>query len=72
VNDEAKALQRIPAGHPEGYLEAFANLYRSFAAAIRGEPTILHPFPTVTDGLSGMRFLRACVKSAKEGSWVTP
>jgi predicted dehydrogenase len=72
VNDEAKSLQRIPAGHPEGYLEAFANLYRSFAAAIRGEKTILHPFPTVTDGLSGMRFLRACVRSAKEGSWVTP
>jgi predicted dehydrogenase len=72
LTDETKSLQRIPAGHPEGYLEAFANLYKSFAAAIRGEKTILHPFPTVSDGLSGMRFLRACVRSAKEGSWVTP
>jgi predicted dehydrogenase len=72
VHDEAKTLQRIPAGHPEGYLEAFANLYKSFATAIRGGKEIANGYPSVSDGLSGMRFLRACVKSSKEGSWVAP
>jgi predicted dehydrogenase len=72
VNDEAKTLSRIPAGHPEGYLEAFANLYQSFATAIRGGKEIANGYPSVADGLSGMRFLRACVKSSKEGSWVAP
>jgi len=72
VNDEAKTLQRVPPGHPEGYLEAFANLYRSFARAIRGEKDIPNAYPTVSDGLSGMRFLRACLKSSKENGWVAP
>ncbi len=71
VDDEAKTLQRIPAGHPEGYLEAFANLYRSFARAIRGEKDIASAYPSVSDGLAGMKFLRACVKSNKENTWVT-
>lgn len=70
VDAEAKTMQRIPPGHPEGYLEAFANLYKSFAQAIRGQPDIAAPFPTVSDGLAGMRFLRACVKSSKENQWV--
>jgi predicted dehydrogenase len=72
LHDETKQLQRIPPGHPEGYLEAFANLYRAFAASIRGDKTIPDSFPTVTDGLSGMRFLRACLKSSKESGWVAP
>jgi predicted dehydrogenase len=70
IDGDAKTLQRIPAGHPEGYLEAFANLYRNFALAIRGEQTIDDAFPKVADGLSGMKFLRACVKSSKEDGWV--
>jgi predicted dehydrogenase len=70
VDAEAKTLQRIPPGHPEGYLEAFANLYKSFALAIRGLSDITTPFPTVSDGLSGMRFLRACVRSSREKQWV--
>ncbi len=71
IDDEAKTLQRVPAGHPEGYLEAFANLYRSFARAIRGESDIASAYPSVSDGLAGMKFLRACVKSSKENGWVT-
>lgn len=67
---EAKALHRIPPGHPEGYLEAFANLYKSFAASIRGTQDIDSAYPTVSDGLRGMKFLRACVRSSKEGGWV--
>jgi predicted dehydrogenase len=68
----AARVTRLPAGHPEGYLEAFANLYQSFATAIRGGKEIANGYPSVADGLSGMRFLRACVKSSKEGSWVAP
>ncbi|MSP15235.1 MAG: Gfo/Idh/MocA family oxidoreductase [Myxococcales bacterium] len=70
IDGEAKTLQRVPAGHPEGYLEAFASLYKSFALAIRGTKDIANAFPTVGDGLSGMKFLRACVKSSKENVWV--
>jgi predicted dehydrogenase len=72
LHEETKTLQRIPAGHPEGYLESFANLYKSFARSIRGEKDIANAHPTVSDGLAGMRFLRACLKSSKEGSWVAP
>jgi predicted dehydrogenase len=71
VDAEAKVLQRIPPGHPEGYLEAFANLYRAFARSIRGEEEQLaDSHPTVSDGLAGMRFLRACLESSKEARWV--
>ena len=65
----SRGLTRVPAGHPEGYLEAFANIYRAFARAIRGEP-IDAPFPTVQDGLRGMRFLDACLRSAASKEWV--
>lgn len=74
---EASRMTRIPAGHPEGYLEGFANIYTEAAAAIRaarrkggripGQVT----FPTVYDGLDGMRFIDACVRSAKANArWV--
>jgi predicted dehydrogenase len=68
---------RVPTGHPEGYLEAFANIYCGAVEAIRchadGKP--LSPseykFPTVHDGLRGMRFVTKAAESAKSGSvWV--
>lgn len=69
---------RLPAGHPEGYLEAFANIYKNFATAVRhklggGMPTENpHNFPTVEDGLRGMRFIEAVVKSSEAGAvWVS-
>ena len=70
VDEQAQSLTRIPSGHPEGYLEAFANLYRNFAAAIRGEAVIEEGFPTVERGVRGMRFLAAVLKSHAEGGWV--
>ena len=70
---EAARMTRIPPGHPEGYLEGFANIYAEAAAAIRarraGEP--IPPevvFPSIEDGLRGVRFVTACVKSAKAGA----
>ena len=67
---------RLPMGHPEGFIEAFANLYRDFALALdarrRGEPIDQGEldFPTVRDGVRGMRFLEAVVESARTGAWV--
>ena len=75
----AAALQatRLPAGHPEGYLEAFANLYRSFAGAVRVALAGKKPaaatlnFPTVQDGVRGMAFVETVVKSSKSNrKWV--
>jgi predicted dehydrogenase len=61
--DESVAAQfRTPSGHPEGYIEAFASLYRGFAAAIRGESH--GHFPDVADGLRTMRFVEAVVANA--------
>lgn len=63
------AHTRIPAGHPEGYLEAFANLYRDFAGLLRGEAAPL--LPGLTDGLRGMRFIATAVDaSRKKAGWV--
>lgn len=73
----AQAAARIPAGHPEGYLEAFANIYKNFAlslqARLAGEkPDPIHmDFPTVKDGLRGMQFIQSVIKSGKSKSkWV--
>ncbi len=61
------APARIPAGHPEGYLEAFATLYSDFASVIRGEAdgSLL---PTLADGVEGMRFIVAAVTSSNNDS----
>src|SRR5262249_13170086 len=74
VSDEAKAAARVPAGHPEGYLEAFANLYRLAIADIRrveaGQPA-QGGYPTVHDGLRGMLFITRAVESSQQGAaWV--
>ena len=76
--DAADAATRIPTGHPEGYLEAFANIYVGFTEAIRhyseGSPmkTGEYNFPTVYDGLRGLQFIYAAVESAENNSsWVS-
>ena len=74
----AKAAGRTPPAHPEGYLEAFANIYKNFANAIRArlekrklakdEPA--NDFPTIEDGVRGMAFIEAVVKSsANNAAW---
>ncbi|MGE3690231.1 MAG: Gfo/Idh/MocA family protein [Novosphingobium sp.] len=67
------ALQRTPGGHPEGYLEAFANIYRAFGEHLRGLPaTGDEPgFATMEDTLLGMRFLDAALESSAKGAvWI--
>ncbi len=74
----SQEVSRIPSGHPEGYLEAFANIYLNTAEAIHahisGNPvkTEDYKFPTVYDGLRGMEFIYKAVDSSKNGaSWVS-
>ena len=62
---------RIPAGHPEGYLEAFATLYTEIARHLRDEDEAADLVPGLDAGLQGMAFIRACVQSAgSNGDWV--
>ena len=74
---DAMACTRIPWGHPEGYLEAFANIYMAAIRAIRrhveGRPTAPaeYDFPTVHDGRRGVQFVHRAVESANAGAtWV--
>lgn len=61
---------RTPPGHPEGYLEGFANIYVDAAKLIRGEDSGV-PLPGIEDGLLGVRFIEACVESDNQNtSWV--
>ena len=74
----AARVTRVPPGHPEGYLEGFANIYSEVAAALRAarDGTKLDPevtFPTVEDGLNGVAFVEAAVRSSAKGAvWVKP
>jgi len=63
TGEEAAKASRLPAGHPEGFLEAFANLYDAFAGAIR--TGIPGDYPGIDDGISEMRFLEAIVANSK-------
>ncbi|MCU0339981.1 MAG: Gfo/Idh/MocA family oxidoreductase, partial [Spirosomaceae bacterium] len=77
LSEAANANTRIPFGHPEGYLEAFANIYRNFSRTVRkrmnGEtPTELDlDFPTIDDGIRGMQFVETVIASGKaQQKWV--
>ena len=73
LSNEAQTATRLPAGHPEGYLEAFATLYTLVSADIRrmevGKPA-QGGYPTVYDGLRGMLFITRAVESSQQGRWV--
>jgi predicted dehydrogenase len=74
---EAARASRMPAGHPEGYVEGFANLYRDASKLIRARRTGVAPdraalssVPTVIDGAKGIRFVEAAVQSSRtDGRW---
>lgn len=73
---EAGRMTRIPPGHPEGYLEGFANIYTEIAHAIHAaragkKPDAAVTFPTVDDGVKGLAFIEAAVaSSSKGGRWI--
>jgi predicted dehydrogenase len=73
----AQALSRIPSGHPEGYFEAFANIYSAYISAlgkrISGERLTKDDldFPNLEDGIRGVRYIEKCVESSSKGAvWV--
>jgi predicted dehydrogenase len=72
VGVAAKKFTRLPFGHPEAFIEAFANVYLEAAAAMRaqieGQRAGTYDFPTVDDGVHGMAFLETAVKSAKSNA----
>jgi predicted dehydrogenase len=73
---EAGRVTRVPSGHPEGYLEGFANIYSEIAKGLRAAREGKAPeagvyYPTVEDGLVGMQFVEAALASSKKGGvWV--
>lgn len=77
VGAAAARVTRTPPGHPEGYLEGFANIYAEAARAIRARQAGEAPpegviYPTLADGLAGTRFIEACVQSSRRNAaWVT-
>lgn len=77
MNDSGKASCRLPAGHPEAFFEAFANVYRSafdnMVLRASGQPfeAVNTIYPNVNDGVEGMYFIQQCVASNQEnGSWL--
>ncbi|WP_432383046.1 Gfo/Idh/MocA family protein [Duganella sp. P38] len=70
----AEASTRVPSGHPEGYLEAFAQLYRDAATQIHAveagqpAPEVTHGMPDVNDGVAGLKFMSAVMESHRQGS----
>jgi predicted dehydrogenase len=74
---EAARVTRVPPGHPEGYLEGFANIYAEAARAIiaRRDGSAIDPavtFPGLKEGLEGVAFVDACVRSSKRNAaWVS-
>ena len=76
VTEAAQANSRTPAGHPEGYLEAFANIYLAAAEAISDKidgnspPENGYDFPDATDGIAGLAFIETAVQSSSsEEKW---
>lgn len=68
----AHAHMRTPSGHPEGYFEAFANIYRNFAYAIAAHEAgeahdPLHDYPTIEEGVSGLAFIDAIIRNDRSG-----
>jgi len=76
LGNAAKSASRTPPAHPEGYLEAFANIYKNFANAIRAreenrklaKDDPANDFPKIEDGIRGMAFIDAVVKSSKKNA----
>lgn len=77
LSNAAAGSSRIPFGHPEGYLEAFANIYRNFARTVRKTMAGKKPseidldFPGIDDGIRGLQFVEAAIKSGRANAkWI--
>ena len=77
LSERTQAHTRLPGGHPEGFIEAFANLYRNVARTLCVQKGAAEPgpfdddFPTVQDGARGVHFIETAVESGRQGAWVS-
>ena len=74
-SESCRSLSRLPSGHPEGFFEAFGNLYRGFCSELLKEKYGVDvgsfDYPTVDDGVHGLKFIDACIESNAKGNvWV--
>ncbi len=75
LSDFALNHCRTPSGHPEGFIEAFANIYRNFSYSVTNNRNNLkddckYDYPTVEDGYRGMKFIDAVIKSSETNKWI--
>ena len=75
LSDFSLANCRTPSGHPEGFIEAFANIYRNFAFSVinyknNRKDSYKYDYPTVHDGYRGMKFIDAVIESSKKNKWI--
>lgn len=75
LSEDARSVTRLPGGHPEGYLEAFAVLYREFANALleqkkSGKVELPATLPGIEAGVRGMRFIDRAIESSRNASWI--
>jgi hypothetical protein len=71
LSEDAARLTRVGLGHPEGFLEAFANFYRDLAEILRGQTARDLSIPTGVDGLIGVQFVEAAIAShIRDAAWV--
>ena len=75
LSDFALANCRTPSGHPEGFIEAFANIYRNFSYSVKNyknnkKDDPIYDYPTVEEGYRGMRFIDAVIHSSKNSKWI--
>lgn len=75
LSEDARSVTRLPGGHPEGYLEAFAVLYREFADALlkwkeTGKAALPATLPGIEAGVRGMRFIDRAIESSNRRSWI--
>ena len=72
--DSVQSSLRLPAGHPEGFIEAFANIYREAGRAMRAVDAGRQPenpdYPTVQDGARGVHFIHTAIESSNQRAWV--
>ena len=75
LSDFALANCRTPSGHPEGFIEAFANIYRNFAYSVNNfnsnkKDNPIYDYPTVREGHRGMKFIDAVIESSDKKKWI--
>jgi predicted dehydrogenase len=72
LSEPNRTAFRLPLGHPEGFIEAFANIYRDFATSVRANEPLSEVIPSIEPGVRDMEFVKAAVESSRTGShWVS-